>query len=88
MDTDTEKLRQLISNILNLKYPKMALQDVNVFERKLAADLGIEVSVAMALLGFLLTRDYVRIIPDMGLVINPESTAVQALMMSGALNRE
>jgi len=81
-----KKLRELVRNIRDLKYPAKSLRDVDAFEAKLAADLATDRQEAMALLGYLLARDYVRIIPDMGLVVNPENQELQKFVDSGALD--
>lgn len=83
-----EKLHKLLRNIRNLKYPSSIMRDVNKFEKILAHDLDTDVSEAMSLLGYLLARDYVRIIPDMGLIFNPESEELQQIVSSGALDRD
>lgn len=84
---EPEKLRRLVRNIRDLKYPRKSLQDVNSFEKILAKDLDTDTQEAMALLGYLLNNKYVRIIPD-GLVMNPDSQELQDLVNSGALDRE
>jgi len=81
-------VHQLLRNIRDLKYPRSSLGDVDAFEKTLAEDLKTDTKEAMALLGYLLARDYVRIIPDMGLVMNPENPDLQDLMKSGVLDRE
>ena len=83
-----EKLHRLLRNIRNLKYPTSVMRDIDRFEKVLAEDLDTDVSEAMAILGYLLARDYVRIISDMGLVVNPESKELQKLVVSGALDRD
>ena len=84
---DPEKLRKLLLNIRNFKYPRTVLQEVDGFEELLARDLETDTKEAMALLGFLLARDFVRIIPDMGLVVNPDSAGAQALIKSGPVGK-
>jgi hypothetical protein len=83
---DKDKLHQLLRNIRDLKYPSSSLRNVGSFEDDLAADLTTGVQEAMALLGYLLTRGYVRIIPDMGLVLNPDNAELQGLMKKGFLD--
>lgn len=85
---DPEKLRKLLRNIRDTKYPASSLQEVDAFEQRLAVDLGIEQQEALALLGYLLARDYVRIIPDMGLVLNPQNEEVRRIVDSGALDAD
>jgi hypothetical protein len=77
---DNEKLYQLICNILDLKYPKTSLQNVNQFQAKLAADLGTSPEEAMTMLGYLISGDYVRIVSDMGIVVNPSSPELKILV--------
>ena len=83
-----DKLRTLLRNIRNLKYPQRALSDVDAFGAALASDLSTSRDEAMALLGYLLARDYARIIPGMGLVVNPANEEIQSLVDSGALDQE
>lgn len=85
---NSKKVHQLVRNIRDLKYPEKSLKDVEIFEKTISSDLGIDIQEAMALLGYLLARDYVRIIPGMGLVVNPENTDLQELIKSGVLDRE
>ena len=77
-----DKVRQLVRNIRDLKYPPQTLRDVESFEIGLANDLKIDRQEAMALLGYMLARDYARIIPDMGLVLNPKNEELQSLVES------
>lgn len=67
------KRRELIRRIHNLKYPAATLDDVELFEQTLAEDLDLTTQDAMSELGVLLARNCVRIIHDMGLVVNPTS---------------
>lgn len=73
---NTNKLHQLAQNIHRLKYKASTLLDVSALENTLSDDLNIGTDDARALLGYLLTRDYVRIYHDMGLVLNPEKVSI------------
>lgn len=82
---DNSKLIKLLGNIVSLKYPEDAMRNVPLFEQHLANDLGISGQEAMAMLGYLLTSDYVRIIDGMGLVINPSNQEVRELVEKGKI---
>jgi len=85
---DSAKLSRLVRNIRDLKYPASLLRDVDDFQQRLARDLAADPQEAMALLGYLLARDYVRIQSDMGLIVNPQNPEIRSLVDSGALGGE
>lgn len=80
-----DKLRQLLLNIRDSRYPQSLLDDVDKFEKKLAADLDIDTDEAMALLGYLLSHKYALLIRE-GLVLNPNHPEIQSLLDSGRLD--
>ena len=74
---NADKLVMLVRNISKLKYSADDLRNVDGFERKLATDLDMEPKEAMALLGYLLTKEYVRLVPETGLVLNPSNEEIK-----------
>jgi hypothetical protein len=78
-------LLKLLRNIRDLKYPVASLKTVDDLETTLANDLNIDRSEAMAMLGYLLKNSYVRITPDLGIVLNPTNDEVRRLLESGQL---
>ena len=76
---EEEKLKLLMRLIRDLKYPPSTLSDPDTFKGRLAEDLNMDGNEALALLGFLLTRDFVRIAPDTGLFVNPGSAEARVL---------
>lgn len=82
---DTKKVQKLIRLIWRLKYQKDAMKNVETFESTLAVDLGTgkDTHEAMGVLGYLLSCDYARIIPGMGIVLNPSSVYLQQLAEEG-----
>ncbi|MEI7696355.1 MAG: hypothetical protein WCI64_12030 [Chlorobium sp.] len=82
---DSKKLLQLVHNIRDLKYPADVLLNVDSFQGELVKDLAIDGKEAMAMLGYLLGNGYVKILPDIGLVINPNNQDMQSFAKAGML---
>lgn len=82
---DSDKIVTLVKNIKNLKYPKSILDNVEGFEHQLAKDLSTDGDEAFALLGYLVTNDYVRIDDDMGIIVNPSNEEIRMLVDTGRL---
>jgi Mn-dependent DtxR family transcriptional regulator len=78
-----DKILRLLDNIASLKYSEDAMRNVPLFEQRLAKELDVSGQEAMAMLGYLLTKDYVRIINGMGLVVNPSNEEVRELVDNG-----
>jgi hypothetical protein len=83
-----EKMLILLKNISKFKYPASSLMNYEQFENTLANDLGPGTTTddALAVLGYLLERDYARIIPDMGIVLNPENNDIKVILKEGQFN--
>jgi len=84
---NSDKLLVLLRNIRNLRYLIEQLRNAQAFETALAGDLGLDPREAMALLGYLLEHDYVRLNPEVGLIINPTNPEMQKLLTSQALDQ-
>ena len=85
---NADKLLKLVRNVRDLKYPIDSLSNSDEFEKELASDLSTTPEEALAMLGYLLARNYVRIIPDAGIVVNPGNEEIQAFVRSGKLDAE
>lgn len=83
-----DKILQLLDNIASLKYSEDAMRNVPSFEKRLAKELEVSGQEAMAMLGYLLTSDYVRIIDGMGLVVNPSNKEVRDLVDDGHIRNK
>jgi hypothetical protein len=81
-----KKLAKLVTNIRDGEYPPESMVDTKNFERTIAKDLETDWQTALAFLGYLLHRDYARIIPTMGIVLNPANKELRRVLASGVLN--
>lgn len=76
-----DKLAKLLKNIEQNRYTSTDLDDLNNLQERLAQDigLGVDTDQAMALLGYLLKHDYVKINPDSGIILNEKNDEIKAI---------
>lgn len=80
---NSSKLIELLFNIRDKKYKADALQDFDTFKNTLADDLKIDSQESMAMLGYLLTKKYVKMDQTEGLAIDYTSPEMVKILRKG-----
>jgi hypothetical protein len=80
-----EKIRELLINIRNLKYPSNEFKSIEEFKAKLSSDLNLNTQDALEVLGYLIKGDYIKIYEDSGIVLNPSNKKLRELIESGII---
>ena len=72
-------ISNLLEKIIDLKYSEKDLKNAQALANTIAADLAVTPQEATTLLGYLLTRKAVKLVPGMGILPNPGHPDVQAI---------
>lgn len=64
-----KKISNLLKKIQGGKYGTEYLKDLDSLPRKIASDISVNISEAKAIMGYLISRNYVKIDPSRGVVI-------------------